>query len=77
MRPQLTCIIVGLNYFPRLIETTLGITMTDISDEPRPILPFLRPFYDFVGPLAWPIVRIALAICPREPTTAPSEAYLC
>jgi putative oxidoreductase len=33
--------------------------MSDVSREPRAIIPFLQPFYDVVGPLAWPIVRIA------------------
>src|SRR5262249_38002915 len=27
--------------------------------EPRPLLPFLQPFYASVAPLAWPLVRIA------------------
>ena len=33
--------------------------MTDIAREPKPVLPFLRRFYEFVIPLSWPIVRIA------------------
>jgi putative oxidoreductase len=32
--------------------------MTDTT-EPRPLVPFLQPFYDVIGPLAWPIVRFA------------------
>ena len=27
--------------------------------EPRPLFPALRPFYDFVLPLTWPLIRIA------------------
>ncbi len=27
--------------------------------EPRPLIPALKPFYDFVVPLTWPMVRIA------------------
>lgn len=34
--------------------------------EPKPLLPFLQPFYDFIIPLTWPLVRFtcgsALAI---------------
>lgn len=30
------------------------------SGEPRPLIPALKPFYDFVVPLAWPMVRIAV-----------------
>jgi putative oxidoreductase len=33
--------------------------MADIGAEPRPLLPFLKPFYDRVIPLAWPVIRIA------------------
>jgi len=33
--------------------------MADTQAEPRPLLPFLKPFYDFVVPLAWPVVRVA------------------
>jgi putative oxidoreductase len=28
--------------------------------EPRPLIPALKPFYDFVVPLTWPMVRIAV-----------------
>jgi putative oxidoreductase len=35
--------------------------MTDTNDsEPKPIFPFLAPFYRAVVPLAWPLVRIAV-----------------
>jgi len=34
--------------------------MYDMKSEPTPILPFLRPFYAAVIPLAWPLVRIAV-----------------
>jgi putative oxidoreductase len=33
--------------------------MADTGAEPKLVLPQLKPFYDFVIPLAWPIVRIA------------------
>jgi putative oxidoreductase len=33
--------------------------MPDADREPKPILPFLKGFYDIVVPLSWPIVRIA------------------
>jgi putative oxidoreductase len=35
--------------------------MPDTANEPKPILPFLQPFYDAVIPLAWPIIRFAVA----------------
>jgi putative oxidoreductase len=34
--------------------------MTDDTREPRPLLPFLEPFYRVVVPLAWPLVRIGV-----------------
>ena len=35
--------------------------MTDTTEsDPKPILPFLAPFYRMVVPLAWPLVRIAI-----------------
>jgi putative oxidoreductase len=34
--------------------------MTDQTREPRPLLPFLEPFYRAVIPLAWPLVRFAI-----------------
>lgn len=34
--------------------------MTDATREPRPLLPFLEPFYRAVIPLAWPLVRFAI-----------------
>jgi len=33
--------------------------MADTGAEPKLVLPQLRSFYDFVIPLAWPIIRIA------------------
>jgi len=34
--------------------------MTDDTREPRPLLPFLEPFYRVAVPLAWPLVRIGI-----------------
>jgi putative oxidoreductase len=34
--------------------------MADAQTEPRPLLPFLKPFYDTAIPLSWLIVRIAV-----------------
>jgi putative oxidoreductase len=34
--------------------------MTDTTPDPKPILPFLAPFYRAVVPLAWPLVRVAV-----------------
>jgi hypothetical protein len=34
--------------------------MTDDTREPRPLVPFLEPFYRAVVPLAWPLVRIGV-----------------
>ena len=33
--------------------------MADTQAEPEPLLPQLKPFYDVVIPLAWPVIRIA------------------
>ncbi len=33
--------------------------MADTGAEPKLVLPQLQSFYDFVIPLAWPIIRIA------------------
>ena len=33
--------------------------MSDALREPKPVLPFLKGFYDVVIPLSWPVVRIA------------------
>ena len=33
--------------------------MADMQAEPKPLLPQLKPFYDFVVPLSWPVIRIA------------------
>ncbi len=35
--------------------------MTDATREPRPLLPFLEPLYGVLVPLAWPLVRCAIA----------------
>jgi putative oxidoreductase len=32
--------------------------MAHVEHEPKPLLPFLQSFYDFVVPLAWPLVRL-------------------
>ncbi len=34
--------------------------MTEATLEPRPLLPFLEPFYLVVVPLAWPLMRIGI-----------------
>jgi putative oxidoreductase len=34
--------------------------MAEVQTEPKLLLPPLRSFYDFVIPLSWPIVRIAV-----------------
>lgn len=34
--------------------------MTDQAGQPRPLLPFLAPFYRAVAPLAWPLVRLGV-----------------
>jgi hypothetical protein len=34
--------------------------MTDHAREPRPLLPFLEPFYRVVVPLAWPLIRLGV-----------------
>jgi putative oxidoreductase len=36
------------------------IAMTDDTREPRPLLPFLEPFYRAVIPFTWPLVRVAV-----------------
>jgi putative oxidoreductase len=33
--------------------------MADTQAEPKPLLPQLKPFYDFAVPLAWPVIRVA------------------
>ncbi len=35
--------------------------MTDQTREPRPLLPFLAPLYGVIVPLAWPLIRCAVA----------------
>lgn len=32
------------------------------STEPKPLLPFLQPFYAAVVPLSWPLVRFAVGL---------------
>ncbi len=34
--------------------------MPQPASEPKPILPFLQPFYDAVIPWTWPLVRVAV-----------------
>ena len=35
--------------------------MEDVKDEPRLLLPALKPFYDRVIPLSWLLIRVAVA----------------
>jgi putative oxidoreductase len=37
-----------------------GDVVSETASEPKPVLPFLQPFYDAVIPLAWPLVRVAV-----------------
>jgi putative oxidoreductase len=34
--------------------------MSDVHAEPKPLIPALKPFYEWAAPLAWPIIRIAV-----------------
>jgi putative oxidoreductase len=34
--------------------------MADTQDEPKPLIPALKPFYDWVVPLSWAVVRFAV-----------------
>ena len=34
----------------------------DNTDEPKLVLPFLKPFYDVVIPLSWPLVRCSVGL---------------
>jgi putative oxidoreductase len=34
----------------------------DESSEPKLVLPFLKPFYDLVIPLSWPLVRCTVGL---------------
>jgi putative oxidoreductase len=34
--------------------------VAETEREPQPVLPFLKPFYAAVIPLAWPLVRVAV-----------------
>src|ERR1700745_2096744 len=36
-----------------------GTIMADAESESRPLLPFLKPFYDHVIPLSWLLIRLA------------------
>lgn len=36
--------------------------MTEPQSEPRRILPFLDPFYRWVVPLSWPVLRVATGV---------------
>jgi putative oxidoreductase len=38
----------------------MGDVMPGTASEPRPVLPFLQPFYAMVIPLAWPLGRVAV-----------------
>ena len=35
--------------------------MASMQAEPRPLIPALKPFYDFIIPWTWPLVRFAVA----------------
>jgi len=34
--------------------------MSDVQAEPKPLIPALKPFYDWAVPLAWPLIRIVV-----------------
>src|SRR5262249_29763489 len=34
--------------------------MPESNAEPKPVLPFLQPFYDAVIPWTWPLIRVAV-----------------
>ena len=34
--------------------------MADVAGEPKPLFSFLKPFYDRVVTLAWPLVRVGI-----------------
>jgi putative oxidoreductase len=53
---ELSC---GAFYFRRKQDGTEE-EMTDIGQEPRPLVGALGPFYAQVVPLAWPLVRLAI-----------------
>jgi len=36
--------------------------MSNSTGEPRLLLPFLKPFYDLVVPLSWPLVRCTVGL---------------
>jgi len=36
--------------------------MADPQSDPKLLLPFLRPLYDVVAPLSWPIVRFGVGL---------------
>src|SRR5437773_11531691 len=34
----------------------------DAHDEPRLLFPKLKPFYDWVAPLTWPLIRLTVGL---------------
>src|SRR5712691_1926034 len=36
--------------------------MNDSAGEPKLLFPQLKPFYDFVEPLAWPLIRLTVGL---------------
>ena len=36
--------------------------MNDATSEPKLLFPRLKPFYDFVEPLAWPLIRLTVGL---------------
>src|SRR5258708_35526649 len=34
----------------------------DAEDEPRLLFPQLKPFYDWVAPLTWPLIRLTVGL---------------
>ncbi len=36
--------------------------MSDTEREPKLLLPFLKPLYDILTPLSWPLVRCATGL---------------
>jgi hypothetical protein len=43
----------------RVKKSGEGPSWPTCRPEPKPLLPQLKPFYDFVVPLSWPVIRIA------------------
>jgi uncharacterized membrane protein YphA (DoxX/SURF4 family) len=55
--------------------------MAQAKSEPKPILPFLQPFYDAAIPLSWLVVRVAvgwnlLVHGWNKILTGPTDAFL-